>query len=230
MAKKQYFFIVDTETTIKHHVADFAGIVVDRKGKVYNQIAVLVAGFYGAEKLFYNKNAPEEIWTLKGLEKRNKRYIEMLDNGERMLSSVNAINRWISQAKQTYPNLIFSAYNTAFDLDKMSRTGIDTDFANYFCIMRAAQNDVKGRKDYIQHCLNAKWLTAKLQFRTNAEAMAEYVIGGQLPPEPHTALEDIMDYELPIFNWLLRRNSWKHYSQQAYNWREWQLNQLVLPK
>lgn len=230
MAKKQFFFIVDTETTIKQHVADFAGIIVDRQGNIYNQIAVLVAGFFGKEKLFYNKDAPEEIWTLKGLARRNARYAEMLNNGERMLSSVNSINKWISQAKATYPNLIFSAYNSTFDLDKMSRTGIDTEFEDYFCIMRAAQNDVKGRKDYIQHCLTAKWLTAKLQFRTNAEAMAEYVAGGQLPAEPHTALEDIMDYELPIFQWLLKRNSWKHYSQKAYNWREWQLNQLVIPK
>ena len=37
MAKKQYFVILDTETTMADTVADFAMIVVDREGKIYNQ-------------------------------------------------------------------------------------------------------------------------------------------------------------------------------------------------
>ncbi len=231
MAKKQYFLIVDTETTMASTVADFAGIICDRKGEIFNQIAVLVRGEFGSKKLFYDVNSEHEIWTLKGLKRRNENYKNMLNTGQRMMASPLAINKWLAQAKNSYPDLIFSAYNSAFDLDKMAKTGIDTEFKNSFCLMRAAQNKVKGNKKYIQHCLDRKWLTLKLNFRTNAEAMAEFTLGGALPSEPHTALEDILDYELPIFKWLLKNGvSYKSLDQTGYNWRDWQLNQLVIPK
>ena len=46
MAKKQYFCILDTETTMGDTVADFAMIICDREGNIYNQCAVLVNGHY----------------------------------------------------------------------------------------------------------------------------------------------------------------------------------------
>ena len=46
MAKKDYFFIIDTETTQDSQVADFAGIICDRSGKIYTQIAVLTFGIF----------------------------------------------------------------------------------------------------------------------------------------------------------------------------------------
>jgi hypothetical protein len=230
MARKQHFLIVDTETTIRDTVADFAGVICDRHGIVSHQIAVLVSGHFGRYKLFYDVKSEHEIWTLKGLKRRTENYKDMLNDGRRMKATPNAINKWLAQAKLTFPDLIFCAYNSKFDIGKMANTGIDTEFKNYFCIMRAFQNTVKGDKKYIQHCLDRKWLTAKLNFRTNAEAAAEFVSGGELMPEPHTALEDIMDYELPIFKWLLKKKSWKKYSQLGYSWRDWQLNQLVTPK
>lgn len=230
MAKKQYFFIVDTETTMRNTVADFAGVIVDRKGTIHNHIAVLVSGHFGHYKLFHDKNASEEIWTLAGLKRRNELYRQMLDNGTRMLASPTAINKWIDKAKETYPDLIFTAYNAAFDLDKMQNTGIDTQgYADIFCLWKASVNKVSRDKRYIEHCLRRKWLTAKLNFRTNAEAMAEYALQKQLPAEPHTALEDVLYYELPILLWLVKNKSYKKYSQAGYNWQEWQLADLVKP-
>ena len=230
MGRKQWFLIADTETTIADTVADFAAIVVDRHGKIHHEIAVLVSGQFRVHKLFYDKNSEHEIWTLKGLKRRNENYINMLNNGSRMMATPLGINKWLARAKNTYPNLVFCAYNSKFDLGKMANTGIDTEFKNYFCIMRAAQNMVKGKKAYIRHCLDRKWLTAKLNFRTNAEAMAEYAVGHELEPEPHTALEDILEYELPIFNWLLAKKSWRQFDQTGYSWRDWQLAELVEPK
>ena len=96
MAKKQYFCILDTETTISDTVADFAMIIVDREGKIYNQCAVLVAGHYGTHELFHDKNA-NDIWGYAGLEKRKANYTKMLDSGLRMVASVSAINKWINQ-------------------------------------------------------------------------------------------------------------------------------------
>jgi len=230
MATKQYFFLCDTETTIRGTVADFSGLIVDRKGKIYNQISVLVRGHFGNFKLFYDKNSAEEIWTLAGLKRRNEAYKNMLNSGSRMLATPLAINKWIAQAKENYPNLIFTAYNASFDIDKMQNTGIDTQgFSDIFCLWKASVNKVSGDKRYIEHCIKRKWLTAKLNFRTNAEAMAEYATGRELPPEPHTALEDCLYYELPILLWLIKNKSYKKYSQNGYNWREWQLHNLVKP-
>jgi hypothetical protein len=50
MAKKEYFIIVDTETTINDKVFDFAAIVVDRKGEIYHSLACIV-----------NESANEEL-------------------------------------------------------------------------------------------------------------------------------------------------------------------------
>lgn len=230
MAEKQYFFIADTETTIDRTVADFGGVIVDRKGTIYKSISVLVAGEYGTKKLFHDARSSEEIWTLKGLERRNANYQKMLNSGERMLASTGAINKWIEQAQSAYPNLIFTAYNLAFDIDVMRNTGLTVDgFADNFCLWRASVNKVSKDKKYILHCLERKWLTAKLNLRTNAEAMAEYATGKELPPEPHTALEDVLYYELPILLWLVKNKSYKKYSQNGYNWQAWQLKNLVKP-
>ncbi len=230
MAQKQYFFLADTETTQKQTVADFAGIICDRHGKIYNQIAVLLSGHFGHYKLFHDKNSSEEVWTLAGLKRRNENYRNMLNTGERMLATPGAVNKWISKAKETYPGLIFTAYNAEFDIRMMRNTGLDVDgFGDTFCLWRASVNKVSNDKRYIEHCIRRKWLTAKLNFRTNAEAMAEYAIGHELPAEPHTALEDVLHYELPILQWLVKNKSYKKYSQNGYNWQEWQLQNLVKP-
>ena len=249
MAKKHMFCLVDTETTIDGTVADFAALIVDRKGRVYHEMSVLVAGHYGVKKLFYDVNSADEIWTLKGLEKRNRIYQEMLDSGTRMLASPEAINKWIATALNRYPDLVFTAYNADFDLDKMKNTGIAQvsgdlpelaalhntginihGFKHTFCLWKASVAKVMNSKAYVQHCIDRKWFTAKLNLRTNAEAMAEFVKGKALPPEPHTALEDARDYELPILTWLVKDKPWHKHSQHGYNWREWQIADRVKPK
>ena len=92
MAKKQFFLIVDTETTINDTVADFGAIVVDKQGKIFAECAVLVAGEYGTKRLFHDKNACD-IWGFAGLIKREENYRIMLETGSRMLASVAAINK-----------------------------------------------------------------------------------------------------------------------------------------
>ena len=54
--KKQYFAILDTETTINDTVADFAIVICDRQGKIYNQCAVLVKDHFNTMQLFHDKN------------------------------------------------------------------------------------------------------------------------------------------------------------------------------
>ena len=116
MAKKQFFAILDTETTMENTVADFAIIIVDRAGTIYNQCAVMVKDHYGKFELFHDK-AANDIWGYAGLERRKANYVDMLNSGKRMLASTNAINKWIAQAIGKY-NPQLTAYNLAFDKDK----------------------------------------------------------------------------------------------------------------
>ena len=132
MAKKQFFAILDTETTINDTVADFAIIIVDREGTIYNQCAVLVKDHFDKMELFHDKNA-NDIWGYGGLIKRKAAYDNMLDNGVRMLASTNAINKWINQAIGKY-NPTLTAYNLAFDKAKCANTKID--LSGFNCINR----------------------------------------------------------------------------------------------
>jgi hypothetical protein len=231
MAKKQYFLVTDTETTVQGKVADFAAVLVDRQGREFARLAVMVEGQYGKHELFHDVRSSEEIWTLKGLKKRHNIYKTMLNEGTRAMASVSYINNWLTQIQQQYKNVIFCAYYANFDLRVMRDTGIRTEgFADVFCLWAGSANHVIGNKKYITHCLERKWLTPKLNLRTNAEAMAEFALGRELDPEPHTALEDVLFYEIPVLLWLVKHRSYKKYSQKSFNWRDWQLKNLVIPK
>jgi len=224
MAKKQFFAILDTETTMQDTVADFAIIIVDRSGKIYNSCAVLVAGHYGNFDLFHDK-AATDIWGYSGLEKRKAAYIKMLDSGTRMVASVNAINKWINQAIGKY-NPVLTAYNIAFDKSKCLNTGIDlSGFNSEFCLWEAAVGNICNKKDYRNfvlenHAFNKTTAQGNMTFQTNAEIVCGF-IKGQFIKEPHTALEDARDFELPILQAIIKKRNWKD-NIKPYNWRDFQ--------
>lgn len=225
MAKKQFFAILDTETTMADTVADFAIVICDREGTIYNQCAVLVSGHYGTHELFHDK-AANDIWGYSGLNNRKAAYINMLDSGSRMVASVNAINRWINQAIGKY-NPSLTAYNLAFDSAKCSNTGIDiTGFANSFCLWQAAVGNICQTKKYRQfvlenHAFNKPTEFGNMTFSTNAETVCGF-IRGEFKTEPHTALEDARDFELPILTEILKKSKWRE-KITPYNWREFQV-------
>jgi len=224
MAKKQYFAILDTETTMQDTVADFAIIIVDREGTIYNQCAVLVSGHYNNFELFHDK-AANDIWGYDGLNKRKSQYINMLDNGTRMLASTNAINKWINQAIGKY-NPTLTAYNIAFDKAKCLNTNIDlSGFNSEFCLWQAAVGNICNTKKFRQfalsnHAFNKVTAHGNMTFQTNAEIVCGF-INGQFIKEPHTALEDAKDFELPILTTILKKRDWKN-NIKPYSWREFQ--------
>ena len=123
--KKDYYLIIDTETTMSEKVADFGAVVVDRKGNIQTQCGVLVNGVFGIDALFYiNGEKENSLWSKQGKDRRFDKYNEMLENGTRMLASVNAINNWLNRVAGKY-NPILTAYNLPFDMDKCQKTGID---------------------------------------------------------------------------------------------------------
>lgn len=225
MSKKQFFAILDTETTIQDTIADFAIIIVDRHGIIFNQCAVLVAEHYGKYELFHDKNA-SDIWGFAGLNKRKANYIAMLDSGSRMLASVNAVNRWIQQGIGKY-NPTLTAYNISFDIDKCEKTGIDiSGFSSKFCLWQAAVGNICNTKLYRNfvlenHSFNKVTEYGNMTFSTNAETVAGF-IKGEFKPVPHTALEDAKDYELPILVEVIKKRNWRE-KITPYNWHDFQV-------
>lgn len=224
MAKKQFFAILDTETTIADTVADFAIVICDREGKIFNQCAVLVNGEFTAHDLFYDKNA-KGLWSYEYAQQKKQKYTQMLNDGSRVLASVNAINKWINQAIGKY-NPTLTAYNLAFDKSKCENTGIDlAGFNDTFCLWQAAVGNICNRKAYKQFCLenhafNAPTEFGNMTFKTNAEIVCGF-LNGEFKTEPHTALEDARDFELPILKQILKSRDWKQ-KLTPYNWREFQ--------
>lgn len=225
--KKQYFIIIDTETTIANTVADFAAVICDRQGVIHKELAILVNGEFNTKELFFDINSKDEIWTIKGLEKRKANYANMLNSGQRMIATNNAINRWLEKANMQY-NPELTAYNLPFDLDKCQNTGIDLNMFNKrFCLWQMAIGHFGNKKEYKQfalenHAFNNVTSLGNMTYKTNAEIMASFVNGEMLPPEPHTALEDIKFYELPILNAITNKKNWRE-KEKPYNWRDFQL-------
>lgn len=226
MAKKEFFLIIDTETTIENTVVDFGALICDRKGNIYAECSVLIASEFGVKDLFYDRNAAD-IWGTAGLRKRQANYEKMLAEGSRMLASVAAVNRWLEKAAAKF-NPTMTAYNLAFDLDKMQNTGIDVSmFQNRFCLWHKAFAmfaQTKAYKTFIMsnHLFNAPTKFGNMSFKTNAEVMASFIAGEMLPPEPHTAIEDAKFYELPILTAIVKRKGWKD-KNMAFDWKKVQV-------
>jgi len=232
MAKKQYFAICDTETTMENTVADFAIVICDREGKIFNQCAVMVKDHYGKFELFHDK-AANDIWGYGGLERRKAAYVDMLNSGKRMLASVNAVNAWIQQAIGKY-DPIFTAYNLAFDEDKCAKTGIDvTGFTSRFCLWQAAVGNICQSKTFKQfaleqHAFNNRTQFGNMTIQTGAEMVAAFV-KGEFIEEPHTSLEDARNFELPVLVEVLKKKKWRE-KITPYNWRAFQVKDHFIVK
>jgi len=236
---KKFFLVVDTETTMTHRVADFGAVIVDKAGNVHASCGVMVREVYADrdDELFHKKDGGH--FATERLQARRKLYGAMLADGRRMLASVNAINRWLAKAATQY-RPILTAYNLSFDLDKCARTGIDLEpFAERFCMWNAACAwiDEKPRRlrRYRAHVLgrhafNAPTKKGHMTFHRKADTVAAFICP-DLPPEPHTALEDARDYEgRVILPRIVRDMKPADYmNAKAANWRDAQVKDHFKP-
>lgn len=240
MAKRDYYLIADSETTQDSMVADFGAVITDKKGRIYSQCAVLVKGIYTDMEnhpLFFTSEK-DGIWSKKGQDFRYTIYQNMVDNGTRMIASVAAINIWLAKAKEKY-DPILTAYNLSFDQNKCANTGIDlTQFDKRFCLWYAAFNKWAHTKEYRNmilalHAFNNPTDLGNMSFKTNAETMARYVLNNpRLENEPHTALEDILYYELPILLKLVKNTPKREFMNPeiSFDWRKVQVKDWFIPK
>ena len=209
--KKHYYLIVDTETTKKQTVADFGAVVVDRQGAIVDQFGAMVLGHFGKLPLFSDPSADADaFWSEQSAYRRAKNYDDMLESGERSISSPALINQWLSAINARY-NPVLTAYNLAFDFGKCRNTRINLGiFNSRFCLMKSAKRKIGVLADYQQFCYDNNLLTAKLRKPSmTADAMAKFICN-DLPDEPHTALEDARDYEALILAYLLTTQTRKN--------------------
>lgn len=225
MGKKQFFCVVDTETTVSDKVVDFAAVIVDRKGIVHNACSVLIRDVWGVDELFHRVNEPG-LWSKTNLEKRKQNYVDMIEKGTRSIASVSAVNRWIEKAVGKYDPAL-TAYNLSFDNSKCQNTQIDlTPFSSRFCLWAAAVGNICHSKPYREFCLdnhlfNSPTENGNMTYSTKAETVFGY-LNGALVTEPHTALEDAVDFEVPILTHILKKRDWRD-KLTPYNWKEFQV-------
>lgn len=237
--RKIHVVTVDIESTKSGMAADFAAVISDRKGNIVTQCAVLIRGIYDDREthpLFYNDQAGE-LWTKESLGKRYQAYDDMLENGSRMMASVGAVNNWLMMAKAQY-DPVLTAYNLPFDIGKARNTGINLDvFDRRFCLWSACVTAFAGSKAYRQfildnHLFKPVTKHGNMSYPTNAETMARFILGNvELPDEPHQSLEDILGYEKPMLDYLLKRKSvkWLLENVKPYNWQAFQVRDWFKP-
>ncbi len=232
--KKDYFLLMDTETTQDQKVADFGAIICDRKGKVYNQCGIMVDGIFTDSEnhpLFFDSKQPEDaLWSKESADKRYAIYNGMIKEGSRMIASVAGINSWLAKAKAQY-NPILTAYNLPFDLGKCHNTNIDlTLFDRNFCLMAVAQNMVKNDKKFLKFCLDNHLFgnrtgLGNMVFQMKAETLGNFICG-TLEHEPHTALEDVIFWELPILKHVFKKYSVRKVLETKFRSVAWQDRQV----
>lgn len=202
---RHYYLIVDTETTKRGTVADFGAIVMTKQGQLVEQFGAMVHGHFGKLPLFSDPSADSSaFWSEQSAQRRTKNYDDMLEAGERSISSVGLINQWLAGINARYAPVL-TAYNIAFDLGKCRNTRINLGiFNSRFCLMKAAKRQIGTLAEYHEFCNAYGFLTAKRRDPSmTADTMAKFIFGLDLPDEPHTALEDARDYEAPILTKIL---------------------------
>jgi hypothetical protein len=225
MAKKQWFCVVDVETSITDKVVDFGAAICDRNGSIVTQCAVMVNTVFGIDDLFYDRNA-SGIWAQSSVNRRMENYNNMLNSGSRMLASVNAVNRWLEKANGKY-NPILTAYNLPFDTSKCANTGIDLSiFADRFDLWAAAVGNICNTKAFKQFVLNNHRFNnptekGNMTYKTDAETVTGF-LSGNMSEEPHTSIEDIIGYEIPTLVHILKKKNWRK-KITPYAWAQHQV-------
>ena len=235
MARKKYFLTIDTETTQTDNIADFGAIVSDKQGRIVKECGVLLADFYTDRDNHPLFHMGDFLGGAANLPKRYAEYDAMLQDGRRMLASVSAVNRWLARVNAEYQPVL-TAYNLAFDRGKMRNSGIDCDqFAESFCLWHAAANKWGNSRKYRQFVLDNHYFGNRTErghmgYQTKADIMAKFLLGPEYPDEPHTALEDARDYEVPILTKLVNSTKVAHYmNPEPYNWRNFALRDCFKP-
>ena len=211
----RFEIIIDTETTVEvdktQFVADFGAVVANlATGEILDELGVLISGQFDRLDLWCDVRAPAgDFWSLQNERVRRKRYLQRIADGSRSIASNALVNIWLAKNAGKY-DPIATAYNWQYDHPKCDNTGIHLSaFRRNYCLLKAARDELTRDADYVAWCQERGHMTRHKTPRPqmNADCVARYFVGDDLPPEPHTALEDARDYELAIASALYRRGA-----------------------
>jgi hypothetical protein len=229
MSKKKYFLTIDTETTQTERVADIGIVVSDKQGNIVFECGAMVAEYFcdrDSHPLFHIFGDAADVFSKASLPARYANYDRMIKDGRRIVAGVAAINRLLVKIRLQY-DPVLTAYNLSFDKGKCANSGIDlTIFDRRFCLWYAAAEKWGHTTAYRQFCLQnwffgAKTKTGHVGIQTKADCMAKFLLGATLEDEPHTALEDARDYEVPILTALIKNTSPSVYmNPKPYTYRD----------
>ena len=205
--KKHYYLVVDTETTRDGKVADFGAVLMDKRiGYIRN--STLVAEELPKLDLWFDARAnSDDFWSAQNLPDRRRYYRGMIEDGRRSVASVAHINNWLHEIKAKYDPLV-TAYNFPFDRAACQRSGIDLSiFRDNFCLYKAARRHWNECPQYHAWADRKNYKTDSHGSSFSADAVSHWILGDDVPPEPHTAFEDAYYYEMPILKSLLAKYS-----------------------
>ena len=205
----QNILIVDTETTIDQTVADFGAVVADlTTGEIIDELGVLVYGQFDETELWFDWRADNNsFWSKQNLRARRKQYRRRIEHGQRSIASAALVNVWLAKNLGKHDPVVM-AYNMPFDAPKCDNTGIQISmFKKSLCLLKAARRFLPTYAPFVDYCNNSGTLTNTGKPSMSADNVARFILGDSLDPEPHTALEDARDYELPIAQFLFDKGA-----------------------
>lgn len=212
MAKKTFFAILATEATIENTVADLGIVICDREGRIHNQCAILIAGHYDGLELLCDENLRGNLRAAY-LERRRANYEEMIDVGMRIVTSVDAVNRWINQVINKYDPILI-AHGLDINVIRCQNTGIDvSNFSERFCFRDVINANVCNTEKYSRFVIENNLVDNSgkklgIDFEGTIENIYRFV-SGRRKVKSRTALEDARDFEIPILLYIVKKRDWK---------------------
>jgi hypothetical protein len=93
-------------------------------------------------------------------------------------------------------------------------------------LWQAAAGHICKSKDYknfvlSNHRFNPPTEKGNMTFQTNAETVCGF-LNGSITAEPHTAIEDAINFELPILRYIVKRKNWRD-KITPYDWNAFQV-------
>lgn len=199
-----HIFLYDTESTMNRHVFDFAYLLVKKSDFSIVDRGAFILRDFCKEKLFYNTESG--FFGQKNLNIRTQKYRDMIKAGTRKLITVPELNARLAMIQANYKP-VPCAYNIAFDKSLSKNSGIRVDLFSSpeLDIMKESIKIFLARKGYWRFCLKNNLFSAKNYIKFSAESIGQYLMDKPDAIEPHTALEDLTDWEYLILCTVLRQ-------------------------
>ncbi len=190
---RNYYLVIDVEgagLTNCAFVYDIGGVVVDKKGNIYETFSFIVSDIFFFEKelmssAYYANKVPE--------------YYKKIANKEIIPMSFHNIRNYILDIIDRYNIKEVFAYNASYDNNALNNTQrwlTKSKFRWFFpynikisCIWNMACQVLCTQKSYREFCEENNFITPNNRVKTSAEVVYSYIMKEKIIEE-HTGLAD----------------------------------------